>query len=93
MVWRTFPQEKKKFILEEIKRVLKKDGLLLVADLEWEEGIEIASFSLLYEEQHPEWVKEFAARWLWENGTLPTCCQGKRKDKGLPGYFLAVYRR
>lgn len=86
-------EEKKKFILEEIKRVLKKDGLLLVADLEWEERIEIASFSLLYEEQHPEWVKEFAARWLWENGTLPTCCQGKRKDKGLPGYFLAVYRR
>lgn len=85
--------ESKQFVLGEIKRILKKDGLLLVADLEWEEGIQLESFSLLHEEQHPEWVKEFAARWLWENGTLPSCCSGTGRGKGLPGYFLAVYRR
>lgn len=85
--------EKKKWILDEVKRILKKGGLLLVADLEWEEGMQLDSFSLLHEERHPEWVKEFAARWLWENGTLPSCCLKTEKGKGLPGYFLAVYRR
>lgn len=89
-------EESKDHVLQEIRRILKPEGLLLAADISWEEDHTLAGFDLLYAEEHPKWVKEFIARWVWEKGSLPSlCCSIKSpsSEKAIPGYYLGVYRR
>lgn len=81
-------------ILKEIHRILKTGGLLLLADMTWRDTEAPEGFLCLEREEHPEWIREFAAAWLWENGELPVCGGGLEENTGgLPGYFLGVYRR
>lgn len=82
-----FPRERGR-IQKEIRRILKPGGLFLAADVD-QGWVEPEGFCCLVREEHPHWMKEFVARWLWEQGSLP--CFGK--DRELPGYFLGVYRR
>lgn len=95
-------KQNRKELLREIVRVLKQEGLLLVSDIieeggeaktNWNRELEGAGLKLLCWEEHPEWIMDFVARWLWEFGKLPPAyCFGKTEKKGrMPGYFLAVY--
>lgn len=82
-----------KQVIEEVLRILKPGGLFLVGDITWERVRLPSGFELLHMEEHPQWVREFYARWLWEEGSLPAGCDKGSKSGGLPSYYLAVYRR
>lgn len=90
-------------LMEEIHRILRPDGLLLLADITSGEEKAETGFRCLEWEAHPEWMKKFVADWLWEQGSLPPVClqpdsscraaDEVERDSSLPGYFLGVYRR
>lgn len=87
-------------LLEEIRRILRPGGLLLVADITWAEVPEPVGFECLLQAEHPEWVKRFVADWLWQHESLPPLCPPPDASSGtgsraaqMPGYFLGAYRR
>lgn len=85
-------------IIRQIYRIMRPGGLLLLADVSWGKE-EPEGFLCLEYEEYPDWIREFTAAWLWENGSLPPLCgmtdkDGERGKSGsIPGYFLGVYRR
>lgn len=89
--------------LLQIQNILVPGGIFLAADVvsademqkkQWEDTFAGAGFFLLYQESHPEWVKEFLARFLWEASPEEEklLCGNWKKWKRAE-YVLSVYRR
>lgn len=92
--------EKRQDIYQEIHRILKPEGLLLMADIFFGQEEEPEGFTLIEKQDKTSWLKAFIAQWLWENESMPPFlnCGGKNGETGKkgengPGYFLLVYRR
>lgn len=82
-----FEGDKKVNIQNEISRVLKEEGLLLLSDITKEMPVTLSGFDLLVWQDGSEHIKPFIARWIWmTERKYPQSCKWDR-------YFLGIYRK
>lgn len=96
-----------KQVMDEIRRVLKPAGILMVSDLYdvggqrqdvsemgWRRRMETAGFEVRYFEDQTPALKSFAAQLIWEGKSLSGLreCAGCRLPE-KPGYFTLVAAR
>lgn len=78
--------EKEDDIVQEVHRVLKRNGLFLVSDVCDGAPFDLPGFCRLEWQDEDEALKHFIIRWIWETGDpFPDSGRGKH-------YFSAVYR-
>ena len=94
-------------VLSSCGRAVSDAGLLLVSDVYaperesgalsrawWQDRFEDAGFSPLFFRDRTEDLKEFAARLLWEKGSLKPFCGCMRYEMpASPGYFALIARK
>lgn len=74
-------------IVEELHRVLRGGGLLLISDMTDGGPYQLSHFDLLDWSDQSHQIKPFVARWIWMTGTrYPRTCEGDR-------YFCGIYRK
>lgn len=99
----------RKFILKEIYRILKKDGLVLINDLmtlekntrenlwtssKWEETILASNFKILYKEDEREVLKSFILKSIWEEKEIcKTICLPKGSNIKNISYLSLIGRK
>lgn len=79
--------ENKDRVLEEIHRILKDRGLLLISDMTEAGPFELNDFELSDWSDQSKHIKPFIARWVWmTEKKYPRTCQGNQ-------YFCGIYQK